>query len=77
MFSDALVMNTLNGLIALQRNPVQDAAEAMIVVHGIVLCATVVPKCDCSWLPRPSAGELRLDLMLKQKGQQGCAFLVC
>jgi hypothetical protein len=49
---------------------VQDAPKTVVIVDRIVLRATVVPKGKVMRPPGPSACELGLDLVLKQKRQQ-------
>ena len=64
------------GLVAFEGDSVHDPAIAVIVVDRVVLGAAVVPKGDCIGLPLEATSELRLDLVLKQILQDGCAFLV-
>src|SRR5262245_32690481 len=51
-----------------------DAPESMIVVHGIVLRAAVVPEGDRAAVPTKAAGELGSHLVLEQTGEQRCAL---
>ena len=45
----------LNGLVTLQRDAVQHASMAVVIVHRIVLGASIVPKCQGIRLPYQAA----------------------
>ena len=51
-----------------------DPAKAVVIVHGVVLGAAVVPNRQRVGLPDKTAGELGLDLVLKKEVEDGRAF---
>src|ERR1700720_1634132 len=60
----------------LERCSVHDPAVRKVVVHRIMLGATIVPHCDRVWLPAPAHGELRPVHVIKQKLQKVVAFFL-
>src|SRR4029453_600534 len=62
-------------LVARQGDAVHEAPMALIVVHRVVLHAAIVPEGDGAGAPAEAAGELRLDLMLVEIGEDRRALL--
>src|SRR5688572_21049834 len=62
--------------IALERDPVHQAAMAVVVVHRIVLRAAVVPQGERADLPGEPTGKFRSDLVLEEEIQKRRALLL-
>jgi len=62
--------------LAIQRNPVELAAEVSIenIANGLMLGSTVIPKRDTPRTPSKPDRELRLQAMLPEVFQQALAF---
>ena len=63
-----------HGTVAGEGDAEHAAAEAVVVVDRVVLGGAVVPERDGARLPAEAAGELRLDLVGEQVGEQGSAL---
>src|SRR3954470_649970 len=68
-------MRSLSRHITRERDAVHDPAMAVIVVHGIVLGAAIVPQRDRARLSAKAAGEFGPYRVLEQIAYQRRAFL--
>src|ERR1700730_421778 len=53
-----------------------DPAVRKVIVHSVMLGATIIPHCDRVWLPAPAHGELRSVHVMKQKPEKFVAFFL-
>src|SRR6185369_13243298 len=58
-----------------QRDPMHDAPVPVVVVHGVVLHAAVVPERERADAPLEAAGEFRLHLVLEQESEERDALV--
>ena len=58
-------------------HPMAAAAYTGVVIQGVMLCTTIIPKCNGSNIPAKTAGKLRTRGVGVQILQQRSAFRIC